>query len=421
MVLYLHKDPPTIQGQVPLPASKSLSNRVLLIRALAPESFPIHHLAEAEDTQRMLQLLNSSDSDEEVFDAGPAGTTFRFLTAWLAFRPGQQILTGSPRMKQRPIGALVDALRQLGAQIEYLEREGYPPLRIGEAHYSGQYRIPVRADVSSQFISALLLIAPTLPQGLEITLEGSLVSRSYLRMTLALMHHFGVPHQWKGTTIAVPHATYVPKPYTVEGDWSAASYYFAMAALSETTEMELLHLQPYSFQGDAIVAQLAQQFGVRHEFDTHVLKVYKDTRASLAPFFEHDFIDCPDIAQTLAVMCAATGLQGMCTGLQTLQIKETDRIAALQKELAKIGVTFAQLPPRFSKKTGKIWHMIDGKAQLPASPIFDTYEDHRMAMAFAPLALLGRIGIRQPEVVGKSYPSFWAHLQDLGFEIEEVP
>ncbi|RMD75761.1 MAG: 3-phosphoshikimate 1-carboxyvinyltransferase, partial [Bacteroidetes bacterium] len=193
MDIFLDKAEPVVAGHVPLPASKSLSNRALIIRALAPEPFPIHHLAEADDTQRLLRLL---DSEDEVLDAGPAGTTFRFLTALLAFRPGVQVLTGTERMKQRPVGELVEALRRLGAHIEYLEKEGYPPLRIGEARPTGLRRLEVRADVSSQFITALLLVAPTLPEGLELELQGPPVSRSYIRMTLALMQHFGVPHRW---------------------------------------------------------------------------------------------------------------------------------------------------------------------------------------------------------------------------------
>lgn len=414
MDIFLDKAEPVVAGHVPLPASKSLSNRALIIRALAPEPFPIHHLAEADDTQRLLRLL---DSEDEVLDAGPAGTTFRFLTALLAFRPGVQVLTGTERMKQRPVGELVEALRRLGAHIEYLEKEGYPPLRIGEARPTGLRRLEVRADVSSQFITALLLVAPTLPEGLELELQGPPVSRSYIRMTLALMQHFGVPHRWEGQRIAVPHATYQPRPYTVEGDWSAASYYFAMAALSRQAELEIDHLHADSVQGDSVVAELARHFGVSHAFTDKGVVLRKPQNARTDPFFEYDFIDCPDIAQTLAVMCAGAGVQGMCTGLQTLQIKETDRIAALQRELAKVGVAFAKLPPHFSKQTGKTWYMVNGQATLTDTPVFDTYEDHRMAMALAPLALLGRIGIREAEVVGKSYPSFWQHLEALGFRV----
>lgn len=417
MDIRLSKETPTLTGHLPLPASKSLSNRALVIRALAPEPFPIYHLAEADDTQRLEQLL---DSQAEVLDAGPAGTTYRFLTALLAFRPGVQILTGTERMKQRPIGELVDALRRLGAHIEYLEKDGFPPLRIGEARPTTVRRLEVRADVSSQFISALLLIAPTLPEGLELVLQGQPVSRSYIHMTCALMTYFGVPARFEGHRIAVPHATYRPRPYTVEGDWSAASYFFALAALSQRTELELAHLWPQSIQGDAVVAQLANHFGLSHEYSSEGLVLRKQEEASLSPFFEYDFVDCPDIAQTLAVMCAGSGVQGMFTGLQTLQIKETDRIAALQRELRKVGVAFAKLPPRFSQRSGRTWYMIDGKAELSSLPLFDTYEDHRMAMALAPLALLGPIGIRGAQVVGKSYPSFWDHLARLGFRIEPL-
>lgn len=407
-----------INGAITLTGSKSISNRALIIRALCRESFPIQRLADARDTQLLNALLQS---DEAIRDAGHAGTTFRFLTAYLAFQPGEQILTGSERMQQRPIGLLVDALRRLGAQIEYTGKEGYPPLRIGEAQRSeAPGRLSISAGTSSQFISALLMVAPTLPNGLELTLEGHLVSRPYILMTLRLMEYFGVKHTWEDRFIRVEPQAYLPKPFTVEADWSAASYYYAIAALSDSCDLRLEGLYANSVQGDSVIKDIMLDFGVGTTFTETGIHLRKLDIPTIHDF-DWDFLECPDIAQTLAVICGATGRPGYFTGLETLRIKETDRIAALQAELNKIGVVFTQLPPALAPNPNRDYYLVDGSMlNMATTPQFYTYEDHRMAMAFAPLALLAPIQIADPGVVEKSYPGFWRDLERLGWEGERV-
>ncbi|MFN7120155.1 MAG: 3-phosphoshikimate 1-carboxyvinyltransferase [Saprospiraceae bacterium] len=417
MTYQIHKSDRRLIGEITLAGSKSISNRVLIIQALCKEDFPIHRLANAKDTDLLQALLAS---EEDVLDAGAAGTTYRFLTAYLAIQPGVQILTGTERMKQRPIRILVDALRQLGANIEYLENEGYPPLRIGEPTDEGRTnQLTIAADTSSQYISALLMIAPSLPNGLELTLVGNMVSRPYIEMTLAMMRYFGVQHSWINNVITVPPQEYIPKPFIVEADWSAASYYYAMAAFAESVDLQLNGLFQNSTQGDAALAEMMEKFGIITEFNLEGIRLRKSDEAP-QPIFEYDFIECPDLAQTLAVVCAGTSVHGVFTGLETLKIKETDRIAALKNELAKVGATMAALPPRFSQKNGKQYFSVEGPVSLYNTPVFATYEDHRMAMAFAPLAFFGPIQIEHPGVVEKSYPDFWEDLQKLGFEVQNV-
>lgn len=414
MIYTISKPDRLVEGDIYLDGSKSISNRALIIRALCKDFFEIKNRSTSKDTQLMEQLLASSSG--EILDAGAAGTTFRFLTAFLATRPGSQILTGSERMKQRPIGILVDALRHLGANIEYIENEGFPPLMINEPTGFGTTNfLSIPANTSSQYLSALLMIAPTLPKGLTLKMEGQLVSRPYLEMTLKMMAHFGVTHTWEGDTIHVPPQDYMPREFTVEGDWSAASYYYAIAALSEKCDLRLHGLFEDSWQGDAVLSGMMQNFGVETIFYKNQVQLTKLPHAK--PFFEWDFLPCPDIAQTLAVVCGSLGVHGLFTGLETLYIKETNRIAALQNELAKVHVFFSKLPARFSKKADKQYYMVEGKAEVNNTPIFQTYDDHRMAMALAPLALLGQIQVENPTVVEKSYPAFWEDLKNLGFEI----
>ena len=403
----------TLNGTITLTGSKSIANRALIIRALCSDDFPILRLANANDTQLLTQLLNS---DSQVLDAGPAGTTFRFMTAYLALQPDTQVLTGTERMKQRPIKVLVDALRALGADITYLEKEGYPPLRIGHASDMGRVsRLSIAADTSSQYISALLMIAPTLPNGLELALEGTIVSRPYIEMTLQLMAYFGVQHTWEGQTIRIVHQDYVPCAFTVEADWSAASYHYALAALSRQPQLQLNGLFRDSVQGDSVLAEMMTHFGIHTEYNEQGVLLTRRQPADTIPF-RYDFLRCPDLAQTLAVVCAATGIRGEFAGLETLRTKETDRIAALQTELAKVG---CQMEPFAYNLDAKDWFAVMGQAQVADTPAFDTYEDHRMAMALAPLGMLGRIRINEPLVVGKSYPSFWDDLTQLGFTITE--
>ncbi len=406
-----------IVGEITLDGSKSISNRILIINALCEEGFKIEKISTSKDTQTLISLLNQQDGN--VFDAGAAGTTFRFMTAYLALKEGTQLLTGSERMKQRPIGKLVDALTALGCDIEYLEKEGYPPLKINPPHALNVSELSIAADTSSQYITALLLIAPTLPSGLRLTLEGNIVSLPYIQMTLALMKYFGVEHSWDGNTIIVEPQNYVAKDIVVEADWSAASYYYALAAFADELDLKLNGLYKDSLQGDSVAIEMGFHFGIDTTYTEGGLHLKKSGEPA-TEMFEWDFIKCPDIAQTFAVMCAGTGIQGLFTGLETLFIKETDRVAALKKELAKVGVSFVKLPAKFSQKSHKQYFMVEGKAEWSETPEFPTYEDHRMAMAFAPLAMFHPVKIEDPSVVNKSYYNFWEDLKKLGFKIEEV-
>lgn len=408
MTITLHHPSGTLNGTLTLAGSKSISNRVLIIRALSGHSFDINCLANAKDTQLLQELLASNT---EIRDAGAAGTTFRFMTAYLALQPGTQVLTGSSRMKQRPVGVLVNALRQLGAQIEYLEKEGYPPLRIGPPDIHVDSPLHISAGTSSQYISALLLIAPTLPHGLELVLEGKIVSRPYIEMTLRLMAHFGIQYTWDESSIRIAPQSYTPRPFTVEADWSAASYYYSMAALSPAADITLHGLYADSLQGDAILPDMYELLGVYTQFTDKGIRLTKAAHNKTGDF-DWDFIRCPDLAQTLAVTCAGLGIPGSFDGVETLRIKETDRIGALRTELAKVGVTVTPLSGDAHEK-----FTVDGLARWDYPPVFETYEDHRMAMAFAPLALLHPIQIAEPGVVEKSYPDFWQDLASLGFVV----
>lgn len=409
MTYRLTKADKKIVGHIVLDGSKSISNRVLMIRALSDEDFTIDHLSTSKDTTTLNHLLSQT---ETTFDAGAAGTTFRFMTAYLALQPDTQVLTGSERMKQRPVGVLVEALNQLGANITYLEKTGYPPLSIGPGTFGAVSELTVSAGISSQFISALLLLAPVLKNGLVLHLEGEMVSRSYIQMTLRIMAHFGINYQWEGQTIRIERQAYQPENFRVEADWSAASYYYAMAAFADELDLRLDGLFEERLQGDAVLAEMMEPFGVETTFTANGIHLTKG-KTSSERSFQWNFINCPDIAQTLAVICGGRGFTGHFTGLRTLKIKETDRVMALSQELEKVGVDFQEIPAKQGvscKVTGTV--TVD-------QPIFDTYEDHRMAMAFAPLAMFGAIEIKEPMVVVKSYGAFYEDLEKLGFEVEE--
>jgi 3-phosphoshikimate 1-carboxyvinyltransferase len=396
-----------VVGEITLTGSKSICNRALVIRAFSKQNYPIYGIAAAKDTQTLIELLNQ---DGDVYDAGPAGTTFRFMTAYLAMQDGTQILTGSERMKQRPIGVLVEALKSVGANIEYLEKEGYPPLKIHapSGDFGKNNKIFIPANVSSQYISALLMAGPTLPNGLELHLMGKIVSRPYIQMTLNLMAYFGIQYQWNDNVISVPSQTYEAREFTVEADWSAASYYYIIAAFSDECDLQLNGLFEESVQGDAVLQDMMTHFGVVSTFNE---KGGRLTRAAGSQeTFVYNFLECPDIAQSLAVVCGGLNVNGHFSGLETLKIKETDRVAALNIELAKVGVAFEEQTDGSCK--------VSGQAQTSANvPTFATYEDHRMAMAFAPLAMLvEKVQIEAPDVVVKSYPDYWNDLASLGFE-----
>lgn len=407
-----------IEGEITLSGSKSISNRVLLIRALCDDNFDIHNLSDSDDTVCMETLLMSNES---VLDAHHAGTTFRFLTAYFAVKNGIQVLTGSPRMKQRPIRALVDALNQLGADIEYLENEGYPPLKINPPKDSWKHEISLPSDISSQYITALLLIGPVLPHGLTLHLIGEIVSRPYIEMTLGIMSFFGVDVVFEGNTLVVPHKKYHSQPFHVEADWSAASYFYEIAAFAESAKIKLNGLHKNSLQGDADVANIGSKLGIHTTFDDRSITLTKDVKTAFPKYFEYNFIKVPDIAQSISVLCAGIGCSILFSGLQTLKIKETDRISALKNEHAKMRVAFSRMPGRFSEKTGIEYYMQEGSCHTlnDIIPAIDTYNDHRMAMCFAPLGMLFPIKINDPAVVTKSYPGYWKDLKCLGFSISE--
>ncbi|GAA4315575.1 3-phosphoshikimate 1-carboxyvinyltransferase [Nibribacter koreensis] len=393
-----------LTGHVTLPASKSEANRALIIRALSGQDFPIHNLSDANDTQLLNQLL-STPAGPEV-SAEDAGTVMRFLTAYYAITNQQLTLTGTARMCQRPIGVLVDALRTLGAKIDYLGQEGYPPLQLKGFDYAGSNQLTVRADVSSQYISALLMIAPLLPQGLELTLAGKIGSEPYIRMTLAQMAHFGVQSVFEGNKITVPALKYEAKEYTVESDWSGASYWYSMVALAQEADIFLPALRADSLQGDSVLPDLMAPFGVKTTFKdggVHLTKI--PVQEALDRI---DFSACPDLAQTVAALAAGLQVEVEMTGLESLRIKETDRILAIQTELPKLGATLQET------ELG-VFRVFSGN-QAKNDVRIHTYDDHRMAMAFAPLALKQEIIIEEPSVVKKSYPRYWETLNAAGFQ-----
>jgi len=412
MIYQLSKKNRQINNEITLDGSKSISNRALIIRALCHDVFKIDHLSTSRDTLTLQELL---DSKENLLDAGAAGTTFRFMTAYLALQNGTQVLTGSQRMKLRPIGVLVDALQQLGASIEYLGKEGYPPLKIESPQIGNTNHLKISANVSSQYISALLMIAPSLPSGLILQLSNEIVSRPYIEMTLKLMAFFGIEYEWKDDLIKISPQKYKAKDFKVEADWSAASYYYAMASFSNSLDLQLNNLWENSVQGDAVVAKIMEQFGILTTFNEKGIHLRKSGNP-ITKSFEWDFIKCPDIAQTMAVICGGLGTKSIFTGLETLRIKETDRIAALHDELKKVAVSFSEAPS--SKNIEKEYFLTEGKVKVD-QPLFRTYEDHRMALAFAPLAMFGKILIEDPKVVEKSYPNFWEDISKLGFQVEE--
>lgn len=390
---------------IPLVGSKSESNRALIIQALTHPRPVIHQLSAARDTQTLQRLLTSDAYELDVLDAG---TTMRFLTAFCAVTGRKARLTGTERMQQRPIGLLVDALRELGADIRYEKAEGYPPLLIGEDFQQQTDQISLRSDISSQYISALLLVAPSLPQGLTLTLEGPVSSKPYIDLTLGLMAHFGVYGQWKGNSIQVPPKPYQPRPFSVEADWSGASYWFSLVALAESGSLTLKGLKPDSLQGDRQIMKLMEPLGVQAHWMPEGLLLDKSGKP--AEKITIDFTPCPDLAQTILPCCAALGVRGSFSGMHSLRVKETDRIAALQNELAKLGASLLE------NEEG-IWELTPPES-LPAEAFIATYDDHRMAMGFAPLATRLSLSIENPAVVNKSFPSFWDELGKTGIKAE---
>ncbi|MEP2771771.1 MAG: 3-phosphoshikimate 1-carboxyvinyltransferase [Fulvivirga sp.] len=390
---------------ISLPASKSISNRVLIIDALCSSNSPIYNLSTARDTITMKRLLSSTDKTLDVLDAG---TTMRFLTAYLTVTNQHKTITGTKRMCERPIKILVDALRTLGGQVEYLDKEGFPPLEISGLLEQKANEISIRGDVSSQYISALLMISPILPEGLKLNLEGKIGSRPYIEMTLQIMSMFGVDASWNQNIISIKNQAYKSVQIEIEPDWSGASYWYSFVALAESGEVLLPGLKEKSLQGDSVVKEIMTHLGVETTFTEKGAVLRKKDHKNEVSF---NFTDCPDLAQTVAVVCAAKSIHCKMTGLESLKIKETDRILALQNELSKIGTQLID--------SGTHYELIPSR-KLPKHVTINTYDDHRMAMAFAPLATSMDVEIENPDVVNKSFPNFWQEVEKLGLKRKAV-
>ena len=381
--------------------SKSETNRLLLLQSLYP-NLQIENASPSKDSEAMYRGLHSGES---TIDIGDAGTAMRFLTAYYAACQNRDvILTGSARMQERPIGILVEALRQLGAAIYYSKGEGFPPLHIQGKQLEGG-TLSIKANVSSQYISALLLVAPSFTNGLSLHLDGEITSFPYLRMTLSLLNELGIVGTFEDNTFTIEHTPAVaPQMIVVEPDWSSASYFYSMVALSPVgTSLYMNHYKERSLQGDRIVADIYQSFGVRTIFWGDKIQLIKE-RDLLSPIFSYNLMDCPDIAQTIAVTCFGLGIECFLSGLHTLNIKETNRLEALKNELTKLNAEV-----HISKE--EIW--VGSARKITRNISIDTYNDHRMAMAFAPLALKVPIIINDVEVVEKSFPDFWEQFESI--------
>jgi 3-phosphoshikimate 1-carboxyvinyltransferase len=400
-----------ISGTVQLTGSKSESNRALIIQALSKGKVTIENLSKADDTVLLTKAIKDANGEgQKTIDIGPAGTAMRFMTSYLNLIPGDFILTGSERMQQRPIGILVDALKTIGADVHYVKKASFPPLHIEGKLFQGKDKVSIKGDVSSQYISSLLLIASSLKKGLTIEILGELTSRPYVTMTLNMLAEAGILHTWEGNSIQIlPQEAKEVKIY-VEPDWSAASYWYAIVALAEEAEIRLPGLKKNSLQGDIAIAEIMEHFGVKTTFEEKGIFLQKIPLQSDKKLF--DLKECPDLAQTVVVVAAVLKRNVSFTGLETLKIKETDRIAALQNEIGKFGATFTE--------DNEVYHLNTDNVKRPESISIATYEDHRMAMAFAPLALVFKeIKIEEPQVVEKSYPMYWEHLTTQGFSIAE--
>jgi len=397
------------QQKIQITGSKSESNRLLILQALF-EGLKIDNISNSDDSQVLQKALKSSS---DVIDIHHAGTAMRFLTAYFSIQESREtILTGSSRMKERPIGVLVDALRMLGADISYEEKEGYPPLRI-KGKQLLKSEVNLKANVSSQYISALLLIAPVLKNGLKLTLEGEITSVPYINMTLTLLNQMNVKTSFEGNVVkvhpVVPNLEFQSEhSITVESDWSSASYFYSIIALSEVGQsITLSSYKEDSLQGDSSLVNIYKEFGVTTTFEKNQIRITKKEKCS-AQSLSFELNNSPDIAQTIAVTCFGLGIACDLYGLHTLKIKETDRLEALKIELEKLGATVLITEESLHLKNSST---IKNKVSI------DTYQDHRMAMAFAPLALKTSLKINEAEVVSKSFPSFWTDLKSLGIQI----
>lgn len=414
---YMITPPRHVDTRILLPASKSISNRALIIHALTGGNVMPENLSDCDDTKVIIRALSHRP---EVIDIKAAGTAMRFMTAYLSVTEGEHTITGTERMKHRPIGVLVDALCYLGAEIEYVGEKGFPPLRIRGRQLEGG-RLEIPGNVSSQYISALLMIAPVLSKGLEMKLTGGIVSRPYIDLTLHLMHQFGVSAEWTDIdSITVKPQPYRQRPYTIENDWTAASYWYEVLALTDElgSKVVLPGMMDGSRQGDSAVRYIFSLLGIKTAFaDREADRLTEATltrHSCMLNRMDYDFTNQPDLAQTLIATCPVLGIPFHFTGLGSLRIKETDRIEAMKTEMEKLGYIL-----HADSGTELSWE--GDRCEPAAQPVIDTYEDHRMAMSFAPLAIrLGRIGINHPEVVSKSYPHYWNDLRKAGFHIVQT-
>ncbi len=414
MIQYTVKPPQKLNADIDLPASKSISNRALIIHALSGGKIIPQNLSDCDDTEVIINALNNMP---DVIDIKAAGTAMRFMTAYLSVTPGEHTLTGTERMKHRPIGVLVNALRQLGADITYLGEEGYPPLRIRGSQLSGGH-IEIPGNISSQFISALLMIGPILTNGLELKMTGNIISHPYIDLTLWTMREFGANADWTaGDTVSVKPQPYTHREYYIENDWSATSYWYEMVAMckDEDATIRFTGLMDGSKQGDSVVKYLFSMLGVKTQFEStqkgELTTVTLQKNRRFVPRLDYDFVNSPDLAQTVVVCCAIMGVPFHFRGLASLRIKETDRLKALQTELRKLGYVIEE-----RNHSELIW---SGERCEPSNEPIDTYEDHRMAMSFAPIACcIPGVVINNPQVVSKSYPRYWQDLQKARFIIE---
>lgn len=397
-IIKINKVTQPFQTEIPLPSSKSESNRALIINALTGFKGELLNLSSARDTQTMIRLLQSNEAVADVIDAG---TTMRFLTAYFSVTNQPKLMTGTARMCERPIGILTDALTQIGVNIKFKDKNGYPPHQIIGFSEQKAAKVTIKGNVSSQYISALLMVAPYLPNGLLIELLGEIGSKPYITMTIELMKSFGVEviANWEAQQLSVKPQTYAPITYQIESDWSGASYWYSMVALAqfEEAKVELLGLKENSLQGDSAIVDIMQHLGVKSTFTAKGVLLEKIPTQKT---FSWDFTNCPDLTQTIAVICAAKGIEATFTGIESLKIKETDRVLALQNELKKIGGELTEIEKDST-------YQIPSKQLEAALVPIATYDDHRMAMAFAPLCQLMDIEIEEPNVVVKSYPSYW--------------
>ena len=397
-----------VEGSWQVTGSKSEANRLSILQALFPK-ITIENISNSDDSKVLKKALTSP---EELIDIHHAGTAMRFSTAYFAAQEGREvILTGSQRMQERPIKILVDALKSLGADIEYQKQEGYPPLIIKGKKLT-KHTVNLAANISSQYISALMLTAPSLPNGLEITLEGKVTSTPYILMTLSLLTDLGVEASFQNNIISIkPFQLSEEKVFTVESDWSSASYFFSLVALSDSAKIKISSYKQQSLQGDSSLVQLYQSLGVKTTFLENTIELEKDKSVVLPKIYKANLASSPDLAQTIAVTCLGLGVGCELTGLHTLKIKETDRLVALQNEISKFG---AQI--EITNDSLKLHAHHNLKENVSVA----TYNDHRMAMAFAPLALKTTLQIEDAGVVSKSFPDFWEAMSFYNIKVEEI-